>query len=70
MNIRLETRKKEPLSGTPPIFLMNDQPITCPLCGLRTLVVADFYHTLFKGFFHYCTEDNYLFIEQESDDLS
>jgi len=69
MNSSPEVYKNGAFSVTPPIFLMNDQPMTCPLCGLRTLIVADFYHTRFKGFFHYCTEDDYLFIEQDDDDL-
>jgi len=32
------------------IFLMNDQPFTCPHCSSRCEQIADFYHTNSKIF--------------------
>ncbi|WP_262713509.1 hypothetical protein [Mucilaginibacter ginsenosidivorax] len=38
-----------------PKYLITDQPTTCPICGTRTDVVADFvYHsTIYSGMFKY-----------------
>lgn len=27
------------------VYLTTEQPTTCPLCGARTDIVANFYHT-------------------------
>lgn len=51
-----------------PIYLMSDQPTVCPNCGLRTLLIGDFFHTNFKSAVHRCEEDGYVFIEQIDDD--
>ena len=51
------------------VYLMNDQPMTCPKCGLRTLIVGDFFHTNFKSAIHQCGEDRYVFIEQVDEEL-
>jgi hypothetical protein len=50
-----------------PIFLQNDQPMTCPTCGTRTLLVADFFHTSYKGGIHWCGNDDYWMVEQEEE---
>jgi len=26
-------------------YLMTDQPTTCPICGVRTDIISDFWHT-------------------------
>jgi len=26
-------------------YLISDQPTTCPVCGVRTEIIADFFHT-------------------------
>lgn len=52
-----------------PIYLMGDQPTACPKCGLRTLIVGDFFHTNLKSAIHQCGEDRYIFIEQVDEDI-
>lgn len=44
------------------IFLMNDQPFTCPHCGARCEELADFYHTNAKSGIQYCLNDSCGFI--------
>ncbi|MEO7490341.1 MAG: hypothetical protein ABIU77_24700 [Ferruginibacter sp.] len=39
------------------IFLMNDQPFTCPYCGARCLEIASFYHTNAKLFIQQCLDE-------------
>lgn len=51
------------------VYLMNDQPMACPKCGLRTLIVGDFFHTNLKSAIHQCEQDGYVFIEQVDEDL-
>lgn len=51
------------------IYLMNDQPTVCPRCGLRTLLIGDFFHTNSTSTIHQCTQDGYTFIEQVDEDL-
>ena len=29
-------------------YLMNDQPTTCSICGVRTDIISDFFHTNLK----------------------
>lgn len=36
------------------IFLMNDQPFTCPICGARCETIADFSHTNSKRLVQLC----------------
>lgn len=43
--------------------------MTCPKCGLRTLIIGDFFHTNFRSAIHECKEDEYTFIEQEDKDI-
>lgn len=35
-------------------LLANDQPQTCPSCGLRTEILADFIHTASQTQIHLC----------------
>ena len=44
------------------IFLMNDQPFTCPHCGTRCKELADFYHTNAKRFIQHCLNDSCAFV--------
>lgn len=50
------------------IFLMNDQPFTCPYCGARCLEIADFYHTNIKLFIQQCLNNTCGFICGEEED--
>ncbi|WP_425290722.1 hypothetical protein [Spirosoma linguale] len=52
-----------------PIYLISDQPTVCPECGLRTLVIGDFFHTNSKSAIHQCEEDRYIFIEQVDEEF-
>lgn len=38
-------------------FLASDQPQTCPYCGLRTEILADFSHTESKTQIHQCPNE-------------
>lgn len=49
------------------IFLMNDQPFTCPHCGARSEMLADFYHTNSKSGIQYCLDDSCGFICYEEE---
>ena len=51
------------------IFLMNDQPFTCPKCGARCLGIADFHHTNAKLFINECLDKSCGFICGEEEDL-
>ena len=35
-------------------YLITDQPTTCPICGARTEITGDFYHTLLRMFVNQC----------------
>jgi hypothetical protein len=50
------------------IFLMNDQPFTCPYCGTRCLEIAGFYHTDAKLAIQQCLNDSCGFICAEAED--
>ena len=52
------------------IFLMNDQPFTCPHCGARCRELANFYHTNARLLINECLNDGCGFIcgEEESQD--
>jgi hypothetical protein len=50
------------------IFLMNDQPFTCPHCGARCETLADFYHTNAKCFIQQCLNDDCAFVCYEEED--
>lgn len=52
-----------------PVYLMNDQPTTCPKCGLRTVIIADLYHTNLKAAIHICENEKYIFVEQYDEDF-
>jgi len=54
----LSTKSIQPLE----IFLMNDQPFTCPHCGARCETLADFYHTKARGFIKRCLNDICAFV--------
>ena len=44
------------------IFLMNDQPFTCPYCGSRCMEISSFYHTIAKLLINQCLNKNCGFI--------
>lgn len=46
----------------PKIFLMNDQPFTCPQCGARCEEIASFYHTNAKTLIEKCLNKDCGFI--------
>lgn len=50
------------------IFLMNDQPFTCPYCGARCLEIANFYHTNANLFIQQCLDETCGFICGEEED--
>lgn len=58
--------RAEPLE----IFLMNDQPFTCPHCGSRCETLADFYHTNAKQFIQQCMNLICAFVCYEEDNES
>ncbi len=39
------------------IFLMNDQPTTCPYCGSTTNVIFDLSHSIAKTEIHECPDE-------------
>lgn len=50
------------------IFLMNDQPFTCPHCDSRCDEVASFYHTNAKALIQECRNTKCKFICFENED--
>ena len=50
------------------IFLMNDQPFTCPQCGIRCNEIGSFYHTNAKLSISQCFNKDCGFICGEVDD--
>ena len=58
----------QPLSQPLEIFLMNDQPFTCPYCGARCEDIASFYHTNAKSFIEKCLNEDCGFICFEEED--
>lgn len=50
------------------IFLMNDQPFSCPYCGSRSLEIASFYHTNAKLLISECLNKDCGFICGEEED--
>lgn len=51
------------------IFLMNEQPTTCPYCGARCDELGNFYHTKAKRLIMKCLNENCLltFFEDEEE---
>lgn len=49
------------------IFLMNDQPFTCPNCGARCIELASFLHTKTKLIINLCLNKYCSFICGEED---
>jgi hypothetical protein len=49
------------------IYIMNDQPTTCPICGSRTELILDLSDTVEKTQYHKCLAVNcsYKFIVEE-----
>jgi hypothetical protein len=49
------------------IFIMTDQPVTCPLCGARAEIILEFKEDDIPAQLCKCpnTDCQYLFIEQE-----
>lgn len=37
-------------------YLMNDQPTTCPICGARSDIISDLYHTNLGLFINECLD--------------
>ena len=58
----------QPLSQPLEIFLMNDQPFTCPHCGARCEELANFYHTNAKSFVEKCLNEDCGFICFQEED--
>lgn len=56
-----------PFINTSLIYLSNDQPTTCKLCGSRTNWIGDFSHTNAKLILHEFKDANcsFLFYEEE-----
>ena len=50
------------------IFLMNDQPFTCPHCGSRCFDIGNFYHTNAKLLIEHCLNKDCGFICGEEED--
>jgi len=50
------------------VFLMNDQPFTCPYCGSRCVDIASFYHTNAKALVELCLNKKCCFICYEEED--
>ena len=57
-----------PFINTSLIYLTNDQPTTCKLCGTRTNWLADFSHTKAKLIVHECSDEKCGFLFYEEDD--
>ena len=49
------------------IFIMTDQPTTCPYCGSRSEILSDYCHTNSKSLLSVCNVCDYLFVEQEDE---
>jgi hypothetical protein len=52
------------------VFFMSDQPTTCPYCGARTDIIADFMHTSYKVQINECPDPacGSIFIEEDDID--
>ena len=50
------------------LYLINDQPTTCPLCGARSDIISDFYHTNLLMLINECLYGGckYVFLEVET----
>lgn len=40
------------------VFLNNDQPMTCPVCGSRTDILFDLGHSINQTQIHECLSEN------------
>lgn len=49
------------------VFMMSDQPTTCPYCGNRTEIISDLFHTNLKAQVNKCysIKCKSLFVEVE-----
>jgi hypothetical protein len=49
------------------LYLITDQPSTCPICGIRSEVVSNFYHTNLQLVINECLNINckLVFLEVE-----
>ncbi len=49
-------------------YLMTDQPTTCPICGVRSDIIADLYHTNLQLLINECLNINckLVFLEVET----
>jgi len=52
------------------LYLMTEQPTTCPFCDARTDIIADFYHTNLKLLINECLNKScgFIFLEVEEID--
>ena len=39
------------------VFMMTDQPTTCPYCGSRTEIISDLFHTNLKAQVNQCLNE-------------
>ena len=53
------------------IFLMNDQPFTCPYCGASCEEIASFYHTNTRSFVEKCLNEkcNFICLQEEDEEF-
>jgi hypothetical protein len=47
------------------IFIMTNQPVSCPICGARAEIILEFGIDHLPSQLCQCPNCNYLFIEQE-----
>lgn len=49
------------------MYLMTDQPTTCPICGARSEVISDLHHTNLRLFINECLDIQckHVFLETE-----
>ena len=53
------------------VFIMTEQPTTCPDCGNRTEILMDFWHTFHKLQVHKCLSNSckFEFVEIFDEDI-
>ncbi len=51
------------------VFLNNDQPMTCPLCGRRTDIIFDLGHSILQTQIHECLSENCKYVFASETDL-
>lgn len=56
------------LSKSPEVFIMNEQPFTCPYCGSKCEQLGSFHHTNFKAIVEKCMNLNCGIVCYEQED--